>query len=128
MAIDFSQRPFQATRAGHAGPLMGPTRRVGPGRLAILVLALACTLAQQLAADSMRCGRKVVRTGDSPAALLEHCGEPKYRGRGYAEVNTKDGRQAVKVEQWHYKRSERSLERIVLIYRGEIVAVETGSR
>lgn len=128
MAIHFKQRSFLATRAGNSGPLMGPTRRVGPGRLAMLALVLACTLAQQLAADSMRCGRKVVRSGDSPATLLEHCGEPKYRGRGYAEVNTKDGRRNVKVEQWHYKRNERSLERIVLIYRGEIVAVEMGSR
>lgn len=97
-------------------------------RLAALALALTCACAQVLFADSMRCGRKVVRDGDSPATLLEYCGEPKYRGKGYAEVETRDGRRNVNVEQWHYKRGERSLERIVLIYRGEIVAVETGSR
>lgn len=95
-------------------------------RLVAAILLLAC--GTELAADSMRCGRKVVRNGDSPSTLLEHCGEPRYRGRGFADVETKDGRRSVKVEQWHYKRGERSLERIVLIYRGEIVAVETGSR
>jgi len=81
-----------------------------------------------LAADTMRCGRKVIRTGDSPAAALEYCGEPRYKGRGYAEIDTADGSQTVKVEQWHYKKDDRSLERIVLVYRGEIVGVETGRR
>jgi hypothetical protein len=90
--------------------------------------AIACLLSFELFADSMRCGRKVVRSGDSPATLLRHCGEPRYRGHSHAEVQTKDGTRNVKVEQWHYKLSERSLERIVLIYRGEIVAMETGGR
>lgn len=79
-------------------------------------------------ADSMRCGRKVIRTGDSPSALLERCGEPLHRSRAYARVKTVDGMKEVRVERWHYKKSERSLERIVMIYRGEVVAVETGRR
>ena len=92
------------------------------------ILFLACLVSFELFADSMRCGRKVVRSGDSPATLLQHCGEPRYRGHTHAEVQTRDGTRNVKVEQWHYKPNERSLERIVLIYRGEIVAVETGGR
>lgn len=95
--------------------------------LPVLFLA-ACLGVQSAAADSMRCGRKVVRNGDSAATLLEHCGEPRYRARTNAEIETSDGRRNVKVEQWHYKQSERSLERIVLIYRGAIVAVRTGRR
>jgi hypothetical protein len=93
--------------------------------LVFLVFGLA---ASELLADTMRCGRKVIRTGDSPAVALEHCGEPRYKGRGTAEIDTADGRQTVKVEQWHYKQDDRSLERIVLVYRGEIVGVETGRR
>jgi len=81
-----------------------------------------------LVADSMRCGRKVIRDGDSPALLLELCGEPLYRGRAHADVDTGSGVRSVKVEQWHYKLSERGFERIVQIYQGEIVAIETGGR
>lgn len=92
------------------------------------VLILGIVFAAEAAADSMRCGRKVIRTGDTPATLIAHCGEPRYRGRGYAEVDTDEGRRSVKVEQWHYKAGETSLERIVLVYRGEIVGVETGDR
>lgn len=92
------------------------------------ILAISCSVPCELFADSMRCGRKVVRSGDSPATLLQHCGEPRYRAHAHADVQTKDGTRNVKVEQWHYKLNERSLERIVLIYRGEIVSVETGGR
>lgn len=95
---------------------------------AITVVVAGALAIQSLAADSMRCGQKVVRSGDSPATLIKHCGEPIYRGRGYADVPTSDGKRNVRVEQWHYKLGERSLERIVLIYRGEVVAVRTGSR
>ena len=104
--------------------------RHSPRVKAILVLGLAAGIlaVQDLAADSMRCGRKVVRDGDSPATLLQHCGEPRYRGSAYAEVDTGEGIRKVRVEQWHYKRNERSLARIVLIYNGEIIGVETGSR
>lgn len=88
----------------------------------------AFLLPAALPADSMRCGQKVVRTGDSPSVLLDRCGEPRHRGKAYAEIKTEEGLRRVRVDQWFYKRSERSLERIVLIYRGEIVRVETGGR
>lgn len=83
---------------------------------------------QELRADSMRCGQKIVRTGDSPSSLLGRCGEPIHRGKAYAEIRTEDGIRKVRVDQWFYKKSERSLERIVMIYRGEIVRIETGGR
>ena len=99
-------------------------------RAALPVLALIVVLlTSQLAiADSFRCGRKVIRSGDSPATLMRYCGEPSYRGRGYADVDTGDGQRQVKVEQWHYKLGERSLEHIVYVYRGRIVGVEVGRR
>lgn len=93
-----------------------------------MAAALSFLAAGEVKADSMRCGRKVIRSGDSPAKLLQHCGEPHYRGKGYADVDTGSGRRHVRVELWHYKRDKRSLERIVLVYRGEVVAIETGGR
>lgn len=95
---------------------------------AVITFLSQIFIATSLFADSIRCGRKVVRTGDSPAALLERCGEPRYRGKAYARVKTKDGMKEVRVDQWHYKKNARSLERIVMIYRGAVVRVETGGR
>ena len=105
----------------------GPANQGIDWRRVLLPVVLALSVSE-LAADTMRCGRKVIRTGDSPAAALEYCGEPRFKGRGYAEIQTAEGRQTVKVEQWHYKQDDRSLERIILVYRGEIVGVETGRR
>lgn len=82
----------------------------------------------ELNADSFRCGRKVVRTGDSSALLLQQCGEPRFKDRAYEEVRLKDGRKNVRVERWHYKKSARSFSRAVLIYRGNIVGIEIGAR
>lgn len=100
-------------------------------RQAVVFVVTTCALLamiQTALADSLRCGRKVIRSGDSPASLVRYCGEPSYRGKGYADVDTGDGQRQVKVEQWHYKLGERSLEHIVYVYRGKVVGVEVGRR
>jgi hypothetical protein len=79
-------------------------------------------------ADSFRCGRKVVRTGDSPADLLQRCGKPRHKDKGYENVREKGRQNRVRVERWYYKKSSRRLEQIVLIHRGRIVAIDNGSR
>ncbi len=79
-------------------------------------------------ADSFRCGRKVVRTGDSPAELLQRCGEPRYKDRGYENLRVQGGQKKLRVERWYYKKSSRQLEQIVLIHKGRIVAINTGRR
>lgn len=94
----------------------------------ILIPTLCAAMVQIAFADSMRCGRKVVRNGDSPSRLLLYCGEPSYKGRGVAEVRTQEGRKSVKVEQWHYNPGKGSLKRVVLVYQGEIVGVKTAGR
>ena len=95
---------------------------------AMALLMLFGAIPVELNADSYRCGRKVVRTGDSSALLLQKCGEPRFKDRAYEEVKLKDGRKNVRVERWHYKKSTRSLSRSVLIYQGNIVGIETGAR
>ena len=102
-------------------------KKVLPSCLIDLLLTVLCVPGSVLG-DSMRCGQRVVRTGDSPAALLDRCGEPRHRDTAYARVKTGDGLQKVRVEQWFYKSGARSLERIVMIYKGDIVRIETGRR
>ena len=79
-------------------------------------------------ADSFRCGRKVVRTGDSPADLLRSCGEPRYKDRGYESIRAQGNQKRARVERWYYKKSSRRLERIVVIHKGRIIAINTGQR
>jgi hypothetical protein len=79
-------------------------------------------------ADSFRCGRKIVRTGDSPADLLRICGEPRYKDRGYENFRGQASQKKARVERWYYKKSSRRLEQIVLIHQGRIVAINTGHR
>jgi len=93
------------------------------------LLALACWLPSGYAeADSFRCGRKVVRSGDAQAQLLSACGEPQRRDSGQEELWTGASQKTVKVQRWYYKTSGRKLERVVVLYQGKIVAVQTGGR
>lgn len=79
-------------------------------------------------ADSFRCGRKVVRSGDSQSQLLSSCGEPQRRDSAQEALWIGSSQKTVKVHRWFYKTSGRSLERVVLLYQGKIVAVRTGKR
>jgi hypothetical protein len=94
--------------------------------LALLVAGLAA--AGPAAADSYRCGRQLVRDGDSVARLLRLCGEPHHRDRGTERlrVDGRDGPQ--RVQRWYYRRNSRSLEYVVLIHRGRVAAIEVGRR
>lgn len=79
-------------------------------------------------ADSFRCGRKLVRTGDSAGDLLRLCGQPRYKDRGNAAISVDGVSRKVNVERWYYKKSQRSLEHIILLHKGRVTEVEIGSR
>ena len=101
--------------------------------LAALLLAclLVCLLVSQRgAADSFRCGQNVVRVGDTEQAVVQRCGEPQRKDHGMVELWLDEASAAsrVRVERWYYKPGSRKLERIVLLYRDRVVAVETGKR
>jgi ribosomal protein S8E len=93
---------------------------------------MACLLVMSLIdtaiADSFRCGRKVVHTGDSPGDLLQNCGEPRYKDKGYENTRAQGSQKKVRVERWYYKKNSRSLEQIVVIHKGRIIAINTGQR
>ena len=79
-------------------------------------------------ADSFRCGRKVIRTGDSPGELRQSCGEPRHKDKGYENMREQGRQKKVRVERWYYKKSSRRLEQIVVIHKGRIIAINTGQR
>lgn len=94
--------------------------------LPILWLAL-WLVSGPVVADSYRCGRKLIRDGDTPAEVLGVCGEPRARDRGRESISGQAGNR-VAVERWYYKRSSRSLERVVVFHQGRVVAIRTGRR
>lgn len=93
--------------------------------LTVLFLLLATS---DIAADSYRCGRKLIRTGDSSGDLLRICGEPQYKDRGTEKIYANGKTVNVRVERWYYRKNSRSVERIVMLQGGRIVAIELGSR
>lgn len=96
--------------------------------LIICIIVVISTISFSVEADTFRCGRKVVRSGDSSAAVLQNCGKPRSKDSGHERVRLEEGHRNVRVERWRYKKSSRSLERIVMIYRGRVVAIDTGQR
>lgn len=93
-----------------------------------LLIVLNGLLAVPVEADSYRCGRKLVRDGDSVAKLLAVCGEPRLRSSGSGTIRIDGVKTSVRVQRWHYKKSRRALEYVVLVYRGKIAAIEVGGR
>jgi hypothetical protein len=100
--------------------------KIWPGPL-LLAVALACP-SQNSFADTYRCGRKLIHSGDSSADLLRVCGEPRHKDRGHETIRLEGSRQRVPVERWYYKKSGLSLERIVLVHRGRVISIEVGER
>jgi hypothetical protein len=93
--------------------------------LTVLFLLL---IASDMAADSYRCGRKLIKTGDSSGDVLRICGEPYHKDRGTEEIYANGETVRARVERWYYRKNSRSVERVVLLQSGRIVAIQLGSR
>lgn len=114
----------QQSRKNH-GPTCAP-RPVCPVAFALALVGFL--LSASVSADSFRCGRKVVRDGDDQSKLLSACGEPQRRDSAQEPLWSGSSQKTVTVHRWYYKSSGRSLERVVVLHQGKIVAVRTGKR
>lgn len=79
-------------------------------------------------ADSYRCGRQLVRDGDSAERLLRLCGEPRRRDSGTETVMIDGAWGPQRVQRWYYRKNRRSLEYVVMVHRGTVVAIAAGRR
>ena len=94
-------------------------------RIYVIGLALAL-LSQTAAADSMRCGDRLVTDG-APAVLVRAlCGEPDARERWPVHAY-RDGLHHVAddAEQWTYNFGSSRLLHVLQFRRGRLVAIET---
>ena len=94
----------------------------------LFFLAGLLSLPTYAGADSYRCGRKLVRTGDSAAKVLEVCGEPRFKSGGQGEIRIRGVVKQARVQRWHYRQGSRRLEHVVLIYKGKVAAIEVAGR
>ncbi len=88
-------------------------------------------------ADTMRCGDRLVSTGDTSGEVVLKCGEPFLREvvavkRGLIERSVKPGEDIaptdVLVEKWYYNLGQEMFIRILTFEGGVLVSVEEGDK
>ena len=87
-----------------------------------LLFMLFVLISADLCADSIRCGRKLVKHGDTGGTLVKKCGEPvrKYSSK---ENFDKQGREIrATVSNWVYKRT-RKRDMIISVHEGRVVKI-----
>ena len=89
----------------------------------LLLLTVSILFSGISEADSFRCGRKIVKQGDSGSSLIKKCGNParKYSSK---ELVTDQGRQSkVAVSNWVYER-KRGRDMIVSVRSGTVIKIQ----
>ena len=88
--------------------------------LLITVFILVSSIA---AADSFRCGRKIVKQGDSASALIKKCGKPALKYSSKEIVNDQGRQSKVSVSNWVYERN-RKKDMIVSVRGGTVIKIQ----
>ncbi len=103
--------------------------------VALWAVLSAFPLAAQ--ADTMRCGNRLVATGDSTSKVLRLCGKPAYKNKARSEKRTVEQTTSegttiatvtVRVERWSYDQGSGRLLKILVFRDGILDAVEDGER
>lgn len=103
----------------------------------IVSLVFGMCMSVQVHAESMRCGKKVVKTGDSTSKVLATCGEPfqrefvgveKSKIKEEIDQGSVTETKEVKVEKWTYNFGAGTLLRLLTFKDGMLVEIETGDR
>ncbi|MFV2055793.1 MAG: DUF2845 domain-containing protein [Thiohalomonadales bacterium] len=96
-----------------------------------LIAGLLVTSAGITVADTMRCGTRLVRDGDSMAYVFLRCGEPMFKSTSGSIMQHNAKRHyvsEVSVETWTYHRGSRKFLQI-LRFEGDLLAsIRTGER
>jgi len=88
------------------------------------VLFTICTLVSiEAVADSFRCGRKLVKAGESSNALVKKCGQPVRKFSSKETVADQGRSTRVGVSNWVYERRGKK-DMIVSVRSGTIVRMQ----
>ena len=87
----------------------------------LFIMTLVC-LSTAVNADSFRCGRKIVKAGDSANMLIKKCGQPQRKFSGKAVINVNGRRSKVAVSNWVFDRGRKN-DIIVSVRGGTVLQV-----
>ena len=105
--------------------MLAMTRKLLP---LLFLFTILLYLPSQLLADSYRCGRKLVKTGDSVGTLVKKCGQPSAKDRGTERIRIDGVDRKKRAERWYYQKSRRSIQRVIVIHDGRIQEIRMGDR
>lgn len=91
----------------------------------IAAVVVITGLSETARADSWRCGRQIVKTGDSQAAVIQRCGRPDFSTRGRETVKQRVGRKSrsVGTRIWTYNTGRRGSKTLVFA-DGRLLRIE----
>jgi hypothetical protein len=89
----------------------------------LYLVLIAVFLCINASADSFRCGRSLVKIGESNNALIKKCGEPVRKYSSKERLVDQGQSSVVGVSNWVYQRSGKK-DMIVSIRSGAIVKIE----
>ena len=89
----------------------------------LLLFTLLILLSGDIIADSLRCGRKLIKPGDSGNTLVKKCGNPVRKYNGKESVKHKGHRSDVAVSNWVYERNGKK-DMIVSVRSGVVVKIQ----
>jgi len=90
-------------------------------RLVLLMIIVA--ISSHVSADSFRCGRKIVKVGESSNALVKKCGNPVRKYSSSEVINHHGLGQRVSVSNWVFERKGKK-DMIVSVRSGTVMKLE----
>lgn len=88
-----------------------------------LIFILILSLCGDVLAGSIRCGRKLVKPGDSGNTLIKKCGNPARKYNSQVSVSDQGRLSHVSVSNWVYKRHGKK-DMIVSVRSGAVVKIQ----
>ena len=89
----------------------------------IHLFAVVILLSNSISADSIRCGRKVVKTGDSSNSLIKKCGKPVRKFSSKERINDGGSRSNTTVSNWVYIRGGKK-DMVVSVRSGAVIKIQ----
>ncbi|MDO6694148.1 DUF2845 domain-containing protein [Aliiglaciecola sp. 3_MG-2023] len=82
-------------------------------------------LSHSVYADTLRCGSKLIKTGDTSIDVILICGEPTYK----EDLTTQQRKhRGVKVERFLYVQPKGQFHKILEFHDGVLIKIENGPR
>jgi hypothetical protein len=89
----------------------------------ILLLTAFILFTTTVSADSFRCGRKIIKQGDSHSELVKKCGKPIRKFSSKETISEQGRRSRVSVSNWVYERG-RKKDMVVSVRSGTVIKIQ----